>query len=163
MSTGDAVAREAAWLQSSGDTLPALLKPQGGPFDVVQAYWTRTPDVNARSLYVLRRRLGVPRTANQRIMPQHPFQLVVWWPVLDGTGSDEAEQQALDNAVDLTVTRINGLLLPVMDKTHGGRFLSVAENPRLVDVEFTSPEVTLPQGYLRADITYSADDLELNM
>ena len=43
MSTADAVDREAAWLATSGDGLPALLVTAGGPFGVVQAYWPRTP------------------------------------------------------------------------------------------------------------------------
>ena len=38
MSTADAVAREAAWLTTSNDSLPVLLAP-AGPWQVVQAYW----------------------------------------------------------------------------------------------------------------------------
>lgn len=159
MSTADAVDRETAWLQTSGDSLPALVKTAGGPFDNVQAYFPRTPSMEERSLYVLRRRINHPRTANVRLMPQFPFHLIVWWPILDGTGEAEADQRALDFAVDLVLARIAG---PLLDKTHGGRFLSVAENPRVVDVEFADPELTIPSGFLRADVTYSADDLETN-
>jgi hypothetical protein len=161
MSTADAVARETAWLQTTGDGLPGLVAPSG-PFDAVQAYWPRPSDQNtsAHTLYVMRHRISSERFANVRIMTHYPFHLVAWWSMVNATGSAEAEQQNLDNAVELVITRINGLLL---DKTHGGRFLSVAENPRVLDVDFTPPETTLALGYLRADITYSADDPEINM
>jgi hypothetical protein len=50
-----------------------------------------------------------------------------------------------------------------MDKTHGGRFLSVAENPPQSDVDFADPEGSLtPNAELRVDITYWADDFETN-
>jgi hypothetical protein len=38
MSTADAVARELAWL-TAVDDLPSLLTGDGGPWDVIQAYW----------------------------------------------------------------------------------------------------------------------------
>jgi hypothetical protein len=159
MSTADAVDREAAWLQTSGDSLAALLATAGGPFDNVQAYYPRTPSMEQRTLYVLRRRISQPRTANVRLQSRYPFHLIAWWPFLDGTGDAEAEQRALDAAVELVLLRISG---PLLDKTHGGRFLSVAENPRSVEVEFGDPEQSIPLGWLRADITYNADDPELN-
>lgn len=160
MATSDAVARETAWLQTSGDGLPALLRePGGGPFDIVQGYYPRVPHMTERALYVMRRRISQPRTANIRLMSAYAFHLIAWWPLLDGGGDMEAEQQALDNAVELVLLRVSGTLL---DKTHGGRFLSVAENPRLVEAEFPDPEQTIPLGWIRADITYSADDPEIN-
>lgn len=159
MSTADAVTRETAWLSTSGDGLPALLATAGGPFDLVQAYWPRTPSTEKRGLYVMRQRLREPRTANVRLMPQYPFRLRAWWPLLDVTGSAENEQQALDNAVELVLQRVSG---PQFDKTHGGRFLSVAENPRTIDATFHDPAQTIPQlGVLICDITYSADDIEV--
>jgi hypothetical protein len=162
VSTADVVARETAWLQTSGDGLPALLTSAGGPFADVHAYWPRGSDMNTYShtLYVMRTRIAVDRFANVRLMPHYPMHLVAWWAVVDGSGSAETEQSNLDSAIDLVLTRINGLL---GDKTHGGRFLSVAENPRVLDVEFAPAEATLPEGYLRADVLYSADDPELNM
>jgi hypothetical protein len=51
----------------------------------------------------------------------------------------------------------------MLDKTHGGRFLSVAEDPAEVGVDFADPEPSLRD---RADLTcvvsYSADDFEIN-
>lgn len=159
MSTADAVARETAWLQASGDGLPALLVSAGGPFDVVQAYYPRTPSMEQYSLYVLRRRNSNVRFGAQRIMPGHNFHLQVWWPLLAVDGIAEGEQQALDNAVELVLQRVTGTL---GNKTHGGRFLSVAENPRTLDVDYTPPEQTIPLGYLHAEVTYAADDVEIN-
>lgn len=156
MSTSDAVSREAAWLITTGDGLPALRKSDGGPFDVVQAYIPRTPFESARSLYVIRHRISQPRYPAQRLMSQHGFELVCWWPLLDGTGSAETDQQDFDDAVDLVLQRIAGFPL---DHTHGGRFLSVAENPRQVEVSFGEAMATITQlGGFHASITYTADD-----
>lgn len=160
-SSATAVAREAAWLAAydPADGLPALLKGQGGPFDVVQAYWPRTPAARRNCLYVLRRRIESGRTANVRTMDRYQFLLRIAWPLSSRTGSAEAVQQALDDAVELVLRRVGGLF---MDKTHGGRFLSVAENPPQSDVDFVDPESTItgPNPELRAQITYWADDFE---
>ena len=85
------------------------------------------------------------------------------WPIRQTTtGIAEGEQQALDSAVDLLLQRIRG---PLSDKTHGGRFLSVGEVPRMpgVHVLFEDPEVTIDAvKALRATVSYSADDYEIN-
>lgn len=158
MSTADAVDREVAWLTSSGDGLPALLVSAGGPWDNVQAYQPRTPGKRASNLYVLRRQIHEKRFANVRRMASYEFVLKAIWPLSNGQGIAEAEQRAFDEALDLVLTRIGGL---VGDKSHGGRFLSVAENPEWVNVRFTDPEQTLPQGEFHAEITYYADDTEI--
>lgn len=162
MSTADAVAREVAWLQTSGDGLPGLLKPTGGPLDTVQAYWPRTPNGRQTSLYLMRHSLQERRFANQRKIWQYRFRAVLWWPIGATTTNAplwEAEQQALDNTVDLVLARIRGF---VGDHTHGGRFLSVAEAPQSgsVDVTFDDPERTAnaTPAMLRAEISYLADD-----
>ena len=49
----------------------------------------------------------------------------------------------------------------VVAQTHGGRFLSAAEDPPVIEVDFTNPEHTIPQGYLRAEVTYNLDDSEI--
>lgn len=161
--TDTAVTREADWLTASGDGLPALLADAGGPWDLVQAYYPRTPYEQKRSIYVLRHRIEQKRFAAQRVMNTYPFRLILWWPIQALDGSAEEEQQAFDTAVDLLLQRILGYGPPGFDKTHGGRFLSVGENPRLVDVDFTDPEQTIPTlGGLRAEVTYSADGHEVN-
>lgn len=53
MTTADAVDRETAWLQTVGDSLPALLSTAGGPFDNVQGYYPRTPSMEQKTLYVM--------------------------------------------------------------------------------------------------------------
>lgn len=154
-----AAARESAWLATSGDGLPSLLESAGGPFDVVQAYRPRTPRGRAGQLYVLRRAFREDRFANQRRQSHYQFELQIVWPLSNSQGSAEEDQQNLDNAVDLVLQRVGGF---TGDKTHGGRFLSVAEVPRFVDVVFTDPAATIPQkAAFEAQITYFADDFEI--
>jgi hypothetical protein len=157
-----AVQREAEWLSTSGDGLVALKKTDGGPFDVVQAYWPRTPNTRQTGLYVLRGSLSDDRFAQDRRIQRHALRLRVVWPIGSttvATGLWEDEQAALDAAVDAVLVRIRA---HVYDHTHGGRFLSVAEAPQpgRIEVRFTDASALGPQagGQLRADITYSADD-----
>ena len=162
MSTATAVARETAWLRTSGDGLPALLVSAGGPWQIVQGFW---PGAKLRTqlpgIYVLASPCDDLRVSNQRIRPQYAFELRLNWPILRTQAPvAETEAQNLANAADLLIQRIRGL---VGDKTHGGRFLSVAENPRRVTRTDADPEMTIPgQKALRSIVTYRADDLELN-
>jgi hypothetical protein len=160
VSTADAAEREAAWLATSGDTLPALLVSAGGPFDVVQAYRPRTPRQRATSLYVIRRALREERFANVRRMAHYEFELQINWPITNTQGSGEDEQAALDAAVDLVLQRVGGLSF---DKTHGGRFRSVAEEPKFVDVVFSDPAEAFAKrpGVFEAALSYWADDFEI--
>jgi hypothetical protein len=158
VSSADAVARETAWLTSysAADSLPALLSGNGGPFDVVHAYWPRTPAQRRRSLFVLRRSLVVERFGFNRKINHHTFELRIVWPQTSRTGQAESVQQALDDAVDLVVQRVSGLF---QDKTHGARFLSVAEDPTTINVVFGDPEQTIQANAdLTCSITYQADD-----
>lgn len=159
MSTADAVDRETAWLTTSGDGLPGLLKTVGGPFDNIQAYQPRTPKTQERSIFVLRRDLDDDRFAAIQKMITYQVVLRVNWPILANSGSAEAEQRALDAAIDLVIQRIRG---PIQDKSHGNRFLSVAENPSKIKVAWTDPEHTIPDKVLEAEITYAADDFVIN-
>jgi hypothetical protein len=158
VSSADAVARETAWLQAytAADGLPALLKSSGGPFDVVQAYMPRTPAKRRRSLYVLRRGLVVERFGFNRKINHYTFELRVVWPQSSPTGQAESVQQSLDDAVELALKRVSGLF---QDKTHGARFLSVAEDPTTINVVFGDPEQSIQaQADLTCSITYQADD-----
>lgn len=160
-STATAVDREAAWLSITNDSLPVLAASAGGPFNIIQAYRPRTPRTLGAQLYVLRAGIREDRFANQRRQAHYEFQLQIWWAVTSRSGNLEAEQRKLDAAVDLLLTRIGGL---TGDKTHGGRFLAVAENPRWVEVAFTNPEETVPAGgghsALEVRLNYTADDFE---
>lgn len=168
MSTSDAVAREAAWLATSGDTLPALLTTAGGPFEIVQAYWPGAKfAANKHGVYVQRARTILPRFGGARIMPGYEFQLKLWWPVKATTaGIAETEAAAFDAALDLLLQRIDGLPL---DKTHGGRFLSAGEGFEGSAVQglfpvvtYQDPEVTIPRDKaLRAQVAYPANDREI--
>jgi hypothetical protein len=158
VSTADAVTREAAWLAAfdTADGLPGLLKTYGGPFDVVQAYAQRTGPKRQARLYVLRSNLRVERFGFNRKINHHTFMLRLYWPQSSPTGQAESVQQDLDTAVDLIIQRISGLF---QDKTHGSRFLSVAEDPTSIDVQFADPEVSIQaQAEYAATITYQADD-----
>lgn len=161
VSTGTAVQREADWLATGiPDGLPLLLSSVGGPWDVIQAYMPRTPATAQTQIYVMRRRLSTTRFAQQRRMATYGFHLALVWPLgasTTGTPFLEGEQAALDAAVALLVSRIEGT---VTDKTHGGRFLEVAETPHgaSIDVEFSDPAQTLADGRLLASVSYVADD-----
>jgi hypothetical protein len=170
MTTADAVAREAAWLQTTGDSLPSLLAEDGGPWDIVQGYWPGAREhVNLHGIYVDALTPVDLRVASMRIRPQYPFVLTLIWPVkaqgaTAGTSSKsliaETEQQNLDSAAALVIQRIRGF---TGDKSHGGRFLSVAENPRKVTYAKEEASVTIPQHRaLLGKITYFGDDYEVN-
>lgn len=164
-STATAVAREAAWL-AAADGLPALLSSAGGPFGIVQAYWPGARFAQQKTgLYVDAKLITVVRVSNQRIRNQYEFTLKATWPVKNPTPPiAEGAQQAFANAIELVVERINGF---IGDKTHGGAFLSVAENPRLITLTKEDPETMLAQQpgmaqVLRENVVYRADDFEIN-
>jgi hypothetical protein len=162
-----AVAREAAWLALPGDsTLPGLLEAAGGPWELVQPYYGRSPAMRKRSVFVMRERTVETRLGGLRKTTRHDFRLVLRWPSKSRTGDAEADQSSFDAAVDLLLARIRG---PVGDHTHGGRFLSVGENPGQIQVDFTPAEQTLGgeiggdnPPHLAAVIRYSADDEQIN-
>jgi hypothetical protein len=166
MGTDSAVAREAAWLQQANDSLPALLQPAGGPFQVVAAYeqgaQTRT---QATAIYVTRGEVEQIRAGNQRIRDRYPMRLELHWPVRvtsPGASSIAAtEAQNFDNAIELVRQRVTG---PLGDKSHGGRFLSAAEagTPR-IKVTTEPASQTIPANKeLRATMAYFIDDYEIN-
>jgi hypothetical protein len=168
--TGTPAAREAAWLQTANDSLPSLLAADGGPWDIVQAYWPGAHFAKDKhGIYVDAKPADDLRVSNQRIRPRYTFVLSLTWSIkaqgaTAGTSGKaliaETEQQNLDNAAALLIERIRG---PLGDKTHGGRFLSVAENPRTVTYAKEDPAVTIPQSRsLVATVTYKADDYEVN-
>lgn len=167
--TGSAAARECAWL-ATVDSLPSLLATDGGPWDVVQAYWPGAHFAKDKhGLYVDALKVNDLRVSNQRVRSQYQITLTLTWPVkAQGAtaGSSalsriaETEQQNMDNAAALVIQRIRGF---VGDKSHGGRFLSCAENPRTVSYMKQDPAVTIPQDrVLHAAISYRIDDFEVN-
>jgi hypothetical protein len=158
LSTADSVDREVAWLQTTGDGLPALVGTGAGQFNNLQAYQPRTPGRRGSNLFVLRRTIHHKRFANVRRMASYEFTLKLIWPLTSGQGIAEADQRAFDVAVDAVLTRIGGF---PGDKSHGGRFRSVAEDPPLVAVHFVDPVSTMPpDAEFHAEITYWADDAE---
>lgn len=155
----DAVDYEAAWLSVTTDALPVLVDSAGGPFQVLQARWTRTPNTRKRSLYVLRAPSGTfryTRFASQRSDLTTNILLRLIWAVSAGTGKVETDQLAFEQAIDAVIARVAG---PLGDKSHNGAFLNVAETG--IAVEYDDPEQSLGGGILRAQITYSAQ-IEIN-
>jgi hypothetical protein len=168
--TGTAAAREAAWLCVTGDGLPSLLSEDGGPWDVIQAYWPGAHFAKDKhGIYVDARPVDDLRVSNQRVRPRYTLVLSLTWSIkaqgaTAGTSGKaqiaETEQQNLDNAAALLIERIRG---PLGDKSHGGRFLSVGENPRTVTYAKEDASVTIPQHRaLLGTVTYKADDYEVN-
>ena len=170
MSTADAVAREAAWLNTtSGDSLPFLPANAGGPWDVIAPYdqgaATRT---QATAVYVTRDP-GIEqiRVGNQRVRPRYTVRLELHWPVRvisPGSSSIAAtEAQNFDDAIEQLRARVTG---PLGDKTHGGRVLSAAIGNRGqpdINVRYEPASQTIKADKeLRATMTYAVDDYELN-
>lgn len=156
--------REAAWLNTSAnDGLPILPAQYGGPWEVLQAFYARTPGTQKTQCYVWAADVSDDRVANIRIRPTYQITLDLHWPVRQTTSPlAEQEQQAFKSAVELLLQRIRG---PIGDKTHGGAFLSAAEVPRSpgVHVQFEPPWHTIAADKeLRAQVVYYADDFEIN-
>jgi hypothetical protein len=166
--SGDAIQREADWLNTVDGILPSLPSSAGGPWEVIGAYvqgaQTRT---QATAIYVMRGAVQQVRVANQRIRPRYPMRLELRWPVrVTSPGSSSiaaTEQQAFDDAIELLRQRITG---PLGDKSHGGRFLAAAEAVRgqvAVDVRFEKAAQTIKADKeLRASVSYFIDDFEIN-
>lgn len=143
------------------DALPPLLETDGGPFQVIQPRWNRTFATRKRTLVVLRQAspsFRLDRFSSQQTISVTNFALRAWWAVSSGTGKVEDDQLAFEQAIDMVITRVAG---PLEDKTHGGRFLSVAEDRQGITVHFDDPEQSVPTGFFRAQITYNADDPEI--
>lgn len=152
-----AVDRETAWLNTTGDTLPALPAPQG-PWEAIQGYWPRPLQTKQTGIYVLRPHLAEERWANIRRIDRYAFLLRLIWPVRAASGLPQDEQRNFDAAIGLLIQRVRGL---TGDKTHGGRFLAAGEVPAggsHLTVDYTDPDTTLGDGYLKAELRYLADD-----
>lgn len=170
-STADAVDRETGWLsRTSGDSLPILLADAGGRWDQINAYAPRTPAQRKNQLWVLRPRMQIERFGHVRSIVHYRFQLHLMWNLSSGTGTAEDDQRAFDLAINDLVLRIRGVPpgvtatnpTGVADKTHNGQFLSVAEDPSQVDVEWIEPLPYMTGAAFAATCTYMADDWDFN-
>lgn len=153
----DVLDRETAWLKTSGDTLPDLTA-----LFTIQARYPRTPTKKATSLYVMRvpnDSADYPRATNQRLIPRHNLMLRIIWPLVrNAAGSGEADILACEQAVDAVLARVMGL---VGDHTHGGRFLSAAEDAQRIRVDFPDLEQAYGASEMRVHIFYSVDDFDV--
>lgn len=163
----DALDREAAWLNTSGDGLPALAKAAGGPFQIIQPRWPRQPAKQKSGIYVLRAPSMSAQQSRFGDVRSHlttRIQLRLTWPLNQGAsgvqpGQAEAGYLLFEQAIDQVILRVSGFL---QDKTHGGRFLAVAEDHPGIAVSLGDPEQELTGGIARASIEYLADDPEIN-
>jgi hypothetical protein len=168
VTTADACDRESAFLNLTTDGLPVLLASAGGKWDLIQAYVPRTPAARKNQIWVTRSDFILERTANQRSMPTYAIELRLLWTLSSGIGSGEADQRAFDVAINDVVMRVRGTPPGFaggigMDKTHGGAFLSAAENPSRVIVHYTPADMTVVNGaFFEARITYAVDDFDFN-
>jgi hypothetical protein len=162
VTTADAVDRETAWLRTSGDGLPALLASDGGAWDLVEPYLLRTPARRKNRLYVMRPKFRIERFGAQRRIPRYSMELLAIWTLSSGSGDFQADQRAFDVALNDVVTRIGAFGPPHMDKTHGGAFMSVAEDPGDIDVDIVPYDMPTPGLELEAHITYGAVDPDFN-
>ncbi|HEV2253845.1 MAG TPA: hypothetical protein VGS06_11685 [Streptosporangiaceae bacterium] len=169
MGLDTAVAREVAWLSTTGDSLPSLPASAGGPWTVIDAYTqaaaTRT---QATAIYVTLGPSQNLRVANQRTRLRFQFRLELRWPVVittPGTSTSiaAAAQQAFDTATELLRQRVAG---PLGDKSHGGRFLSAAEAQRGqpgIDIQPEPADQAIKASKeLRKLVVYWADDYEVS-
>jgi hypothetical protein len=160
--------REAAWFTT--DPCPGfpaalpLLASNGGPFEVVQAFW-QAVDQREHELYIVMNESI--ETRDQQTLGamggmkgwRHSLTLYLYWPVEDPQGSLENEQQAFRTAVASVITRIRG---PQYDKTHGQAFAAIGgEAPGdRVQTRFGDVPTLMAQGQpLTAQILYSAYDV----
>ena len=152
----DALDREAQWL-TAVDDLPNL----NNVFEIIQARWPRTLQVKKRGLYVLHDSPAAhnQRTTNQHTMTTFGIQLMIVWPFKTTSAASpaETEQAGLDAAIDAVTARVFGELL---DHTHGGRFLSVAEDPTRLTVDMSDAAQGVADFGWTARIRYTADDFE---
>ena len=169
MSTADAVAREAAWLNTTGDSLPSLPSSAGGLWEVIDAYVQGAARQTQKpAIYVKRGQVRQVRVANQRVRPRYPMILELHWPVRvtsPGASSIAAtEAQNFDDAIEALRARVTG---PLGDKSHGGRFLSAAIDGKGqpdIDVVYGDASATIKAAKeLTASMSYSVDDFELNI
>lgn len=168
VTTADACDREAAFLNLTNDNLPVLPVSAGGKWDVVQAYRPRSPGQRKKQIFVVRPDFTLARTANQRSMASYAIELQLLWTLSSGTGNAEGDQRAFDAAINDVLMRVLGTPPGFqggfgMDKSHGGQFLSAAENPRRVDVRYTPAEESMVNGAaFEARMTYMVDDFDFN-
>src|ERR1700730_9183643 len=91
--------RETAWLATYTDSLPALLTANGGPWDIIQAFWRRTPATQKTEIFVMSLMFEDDRAANIRIRPGYDITLDLRWPIRQtGIGLAETDQQAFKTA-----------------------------------------------------------------
>lgn len=160
MNTDTVIDREVDWLSSTTDTLPVLLKTAStdldAPFDFIQAYWPSNT-TNNRGMYVMRSGIAPWEIDQGHLLPRHTMRLVIWWSIY---GDLQQAQRDLDVAVEAVICRVVGF---PHEKTHGGRFLSagVADRPGAQVLSVTYSPAERAEGQLRADITYTIDDLEV--
>lgn len=146
-----AVQIEAAYL--AADPQLAAVLPH------ILAYSRRPAPAGTKRAILRRSRLTEAPHNAQRRHQAHLFTLEIHWPTSSAVAQLDADQLALDRAVDLAIVTIRG---PLFDKTHGWA-LAVAEvtdagGSDRIEAVFHDPAGTMDQraATLRVDISYTA-------
>lgn len=148
----DAIEREVGWL--NGDpAVTGLLGP-------VQDYSRRKQGALPRTARLQRSGYVEHPWSTGRILGIYTFRLVVKWPLSTASATVQQAQGNVDDAIKALLARIRG---PLMDKSHGGAFLTVVEGEFLagtIRVVQADAELAIENNQpLRVDLYYDAADL----
>lgn len=161
---GDAVQREVDWLAEQVTGLPVLLRDQGGPFDLILPYGRKAGTLPAgRYMFAYRESTVERRFAFQQKIQAHRFRLRISWPVRAPGAQPEVDLAELDAAVEDVLAKVRGVINPLPDHSHGGRFLDVAEGDEGSDrtgteVTGDDPDTAIEQSKAKVEIRYIAVD-----
>lgn len=168
MGWGDAVQRETDWLTDITTVgLPVLLASEGGAWDLVLPYGRANGTVSPARVLFISRVSGTDArfTIGAQRIQAHQFLVSAEWPVR-ASSNPQADLAAFDAAIETVLIRIRGL---VGDKTHGSRFLSVAEGheatggqtsaPARIDIDIDAPALAIANSKVTARISHVAVDL----
>lgn len=167
----DVVDRESAWL-STVDSLPNLTGIFVNPQTNASTIFTRLPrtfDRKVNSLFVMRaptESATLDRETNTRGIWTHRLMLIVWWPITkDALGDGSKDELACEQAVDAILGRITGVPPSASgpgDHTHGGRFLSAAEDwHHRVQVEWPDMVKAYADSVIELRIVFTVDDFDV--
>jgi hypothetical protein len=145
----DAIAREVTWLNGDS-TVTGLLGS-------VQDYARRKQGAAPRKASLQHSGYVERPWSTGRLLAIYTFRLTVRWPLSTASAT---VQGTVDDAVNALCARIRG---PLLDKSHGGAFLTVVEGEFMagtIRTVWADAEVAIERNEpLRVDLYYDAADL----
>lgn len=114
---------EQAWYETdlTASGVPALLKAQGGPFDIVASHVRRLAQARAQ-LYLTHGPTTQARGAKAGVRLDHQVIALVLYAAVGAGARAHVDQDSLEAAVGRVVARVLG---PAGDVDHGGRWFRV--------------------------------------